>query len=670
MVKTRNTDFEGHQSEDEHQSRAETVEETNLTDMVRQMKEEVIAMKQQREKDAAEMVALREENAALKNQHQDPTWKPSETTHTQESFHSYGHHTSTPHTSVATPVVHASASQPSLSLDKYDGTTDPDEHVDVFLTQVTLSTTDDAALCRIFPTSLKGRALSWFTRLPANSINSFGTLASQFTIQFATSWPHQLTSLALVGIRQEKKESLRIFMSRFNKAALEIRDLNPAVALHHLTTALKLGPFANSICKKPPTDMDDLRRRADKYMQMEELAEFRNQARAEVSTKSDKPTDVSFRGRPKDFGPREKPPRGPRYSQYTPLNTSRSAILERALASEVLAVPKRASTPPRADTSKFCRYHRNRGHSTEECATLKDKIEDLIKQGQLQSFIDRLNSSRHTDRPRRQDQPEQRTRTDSYRERSRSRSRREEEPPTQTRRVINTIAGRFAGGGSSSSAQRRHLRAVRHVHAVETVRRRLPTITFTENDFRGIDPDQDDPMVISVEIHNCVMRKTLVDQGSSADILYWNTFKQLGIPESELVPYDEPLVGFSGERVKTKGYIKLSTRFGFEGTEYRDISVKYVVVHTSTSYNILLGRPSLNRLGAIVSTPHLAMKFPAESRHVITIHADQKTARECYFASLRLPKVNEAREEPKGLHSVSQQSVIDLDPRIDKDERV
>nr|KYP76224.1 hypothetical protein KK1_020457 [Cajanus cajan] len=110
----------------------------------------------------------------------------------------------------------------SLPLDKYDGTTDPDEHVDVFLTQVTLSTTDDVALCRIFPTSLMGRALSWFTRLPTNSIDSFNMLASQFTIQFATSRPHQLTSLALVSIRHEMKESLRTCMSRFNKAALEI----------------------------------------------------------------------------------------------------------------------------------------------------------------------------------------------------------------------------------------------------------------------------------------------------------------------------------------------------------------------------------------------------------------------------------------------------------------
>ncbi|XP_020235218.1 uncharacterized protein LOC109815046 [Cajanus cajan] len=436
MAKTRRTNLEDHQSEDEHPSgadNAETVEETNLTDMVRQMKEDMAAMKLQWERDAAEMAALREENAALKNQYRDPTWKPSETTHTQGSFHSHDHHTSIPHTSVAAPAVHASVSrsvQPmpagahrhpftpnimqsalldhwkSLPLDKYDGTTDLDEHVDVFLTQVTLSTTDDAALCRIFPTSLKGRALSWFTRLPANSVDSFNMLASQFTIQFATSRPHQLTSLALVSIRQEKKESLRAFMSRFNKAALEIRDLNLAVALHHLTTALKPGPFANNICKKPPTDMDDLRRQADKYMQMEELAEFRNQARAEVLAKPDKPAETNFRSRPKELIPREKPPRGPRYSQYTPLNTSRSAVLEQALASEVLAVPKRASTPPRADTTKSCRYHRNRGHSIEECAALKDKIEDLIKQGQLQGFIDRPTSSRHADWSRRHDHPE------------------------------------------------------------------------------------------------------------------------------------------------------------------------------------------------------------------------------------------------------------------------
>jgi len=59
------------------------------------------------------------------------------------------------------------------------------------------------------------------------------------------------------------------------------------------------------------------------------------------------------------------------------------------------------------------------------------------------------------------------------------------------------------------------------------------------------------------------------------------------------------------------------------------------VVDAHTAYNVLLGRPSLNTLRAIVSTPHLAMKFPLEDGKVITMYGDQKTVRECYVASLK-----------------------------------
>ena len=96
-------------------------------------------------------------------------------------------------------------------------------------------------------------------------------------------------------------------------------------------------------------------------------------------------------------------------------------------------------------------------------------------------------------------------------------------------------------------------------------------------------------MVISIKVVDCLVRKTLVDQWSSTDILFWNTFKQLDITESLLQPHDDPLFGFVSERVSMKGPIELLMRFDTKKDEYIDVIVKYMVIHVSTSYNILLG---------------------------------------------------------------------------------
>jgi len=47
------------------------------------------------------------------------------------------------------------------------------------------------------------------------------------------------------------------------------------VALHHLVTSLKLGPFSDNLCKKLAASMDELRQRAVKFMQFEKIREFK-----------------------------------------------------------------------------------------------------------------------------------------------------------------------------------------------------------------------------------------------------------------------------------------------------------------------------------------------------------------------------------------------------------
>lgn len=70
----------------------------------------------------------------------------------------------------------------SLNLERYNETTDLDEHLDAFLIQANLYTNDDAILCRVFPTSLKGEALTWYSGFPPRSIDSFDTLVERFSV--------------------------------------------------------------------------------------------------------------------------------------------------------------------------------------------------------------------------------------------------------------------------------------------------------------------------------------------------------------------------------------------------------------------------------------------------------------------------------------------------------
>jgi len=80
----------------------------------------------------------------------------------------------------------------------------------------------------------------------------------------------------------------------------------------------------------------------------------------------------------------------------------------------------------------------------------------------------------------------------------------------------------------------------------------MPPITFTNDDLHGLDNQQDDPMVITVELENYAVKKVLIDQGSVVDILYWATHQKLQLPTIAMVPYDEPIYRFSGEKVSTR----------------------------------------------------------------------------------------------------------------------
>ena len=87
--------------------------------------------------------------------------------------------------------------------------------------------------------------------------------------------------------------------------------------------------------------------------------------------------------------------------------------------------------------------------------------------------------------------------------------------------------------------------------------------------------------------------QVLVNNGSSADILYYLAFQQIGINKTRLIPTNAPLVGFGGTKLFLLGAVTLSvTTSDYPQQITKDVT--FLVVNCSSTYNSILGRPALN----------------------------------------------------------------------------
>ena len=125
-----------------------------------------------------------------------------------------------------------------------------------------------------------------------------------------------------------------------------------------------------------------------------------------------------------------------------------------------------------------------------------------------------------------------------------------------------------------------------------------------------------------------------MDNGSSADILYYPAFQHMRIGRDQLRPVNSPFVGFGGMKVQPVGTISLPVVVGIYPQQITR-NVNFLVVDCSSSYNAIIGRPTLNSWKAVTSTYHLSVKFPTE-HGVGQVQRDQLAARECYLAMMAM----------------------------------
>nr|XP_023885355.1 uncharacterized protein LOC111997487 [Quercus suber] len=438
---------------------------------------------------------------------------------------------------------------------------------------------DEALMCKVFPSSLGPVAMRWFDGLKAGSINSFKELTQAFGSRFVTCRRAVRPVSSLLSLFMREGESLKAYSDRYWEMFNEVEGNNDAMAL----STFKLGlptdhGLRASLSGKPVANVRQLMDRIEKYKRVEE-------------------DQQQGKGKDKVISQERRDSRSDRYNYNKPRR-------------DFAGWPnKMIGNPEKRNYNLYCQYHQDHGHTTEDCRSLWDYLDQLVRDGKLKHLLHPSSGREQTGSgPRRDNLPK---------------------PPLGTINVILAAPGRTGSwplkvmsvgrppAGESSRGPKRTKSGAPLV------------IGFSDEDMIGTTQPHDDALVITLRIGGYDVKRVMVDQGSAVEVMYPDLYKGLGLKPQDLTPYDSPLLSFEGRPVVPKGRIRLPVQSGTEVVE-----LDFIVVDAYSPYTALVGRPWIHALGAVPSTLHQKVKYPSEGQ-IREIRGDQSATRQCLVAAIQ-----------------------------------
>nr|CAN63705.1 hypothetical protein VITISV_013105 [Vitis vinifera] len=490
----------------------------------------------------------------------------------------------------------------------YDGSNDPFDHIMHYRQLMTLDIGNDALLCKVFPASLQGQTLSWFHRLPPNSVDNFRDLSEAFVGQYLCSARHKQNISTLQNIKMQDNESLREFVKRFGQAILQVEAYSMDAVLQIFKQNICPGtPFFESLVKKPPTTMDDLFRRANKYSCSKTTYEQPPSKNAKLPDRP-RPSDRRQEGP----GRSERPP-------LTPLSISYEKLLPMIQGMSDFRWPKPLGMDPsKRDHSKKCVFHKEHGHTTEECRCLHYLVERLIKARHLKQYLRSDTGGRDVSQNHNTGAPK---------------------APAVPKAVINYING--GPSDEEYDSKRKRQKLLRAASVRERINSIQPGITGGAPRpidgtimFPPVDPTQIlhphlDALIMSLEIGDFDVRRILIDPGSSAYLVQASVVSHMG---HSLIGLENPgriLSGFNGLSTMSLGDIVLPVQAGPVA-----LNVQFSMVQDLSPFNVILG--FLTKDGQI------------------DLYGGQLAARQCYQIAREAGTSHEDASLPESSHTCDQ----------------
>ncbi|XP_073130434.1 uncharacterized protein [Henckelia pumila] len=362
----------------------------------------------------------------------------------------------------------------SAKIKEYDGSADPEEHVTRFENVAMLHCYGDQIKCKIFLTTLVDSAQRWFENLEEGSIKTFKEFREVFLQHFSSSKRYKKTTLSLFEIKQLNEESLRAYIKKFNRVALEVPACAPETKITAFTQGLREGEFFRFLVQRAPRYFEDLLAQAEKYISMEEAQrQKREKDRREEQKERENRVVKEEEGR-----------------------INRGGLLLLLLTGECRRFVVEPGQPVPEETKHVEKKQRGR------------------------PWVPRFDISRDN-------------RPDPSKAREVA-SRGPDKGPREgpSKRVINMIS-RGSTDGDSNRARKSWSK--REVLGIEARRPDpCPVITFGPEDLERVCLPHNDALLIRAQVANYDIRRVFVDSGSSVNVIFQDAFEQMDLRDVRL----------------------------------------------------------------------------------------------------------------------------------------
>uniref|UniRef100_A0A2N9GWW3 RNase H type-1 domain-containing protein n=1 Tax=Fagus sylvatica TaxID=28930 RepID=A0A2N9GWW3_FAGSY len=520
----------------------------------------------------------------------------------------------------------------------YDGKSDPVGHLSRFRQAMAIHNSNDALMCRVFPSSLGEVGLRWFDRLEHGSIRSWKEMSKIFTARFITNTRKPKEIDSLLALTMKVGETLKSYSTRYWEVYNDIDACDEDIVVKTFRFGLhEDSKLRKSFTKRPPINMAELMTRLEQHIRVEDDPKSAAKI-AEVAPLVDR---KAAQPEPQPESRRAKKAKNSTGTSGTGVCLAVYTTFKEPIYRLLPFIkdkpyfewpPKMPGDPATRETKPYCNYHREREHLTEHCRAYRYHLEHLVKNGHLKQYVD------------------------------------ESKSPHQNVEVprINVKASAPVGiidvihFESTCHDQRGEMRRAAHLREVFQVqdspqmapgplrKESVEEIVFNNQDLEGVQLPHSDALVITLRIGEFDVKRVLIDPGSSVEIMYESLFRGLGLRKKDLSGAEGPLSGFSGETVIPSGKVMINVRAGTVSSP-----TEFFVLNTFSPYNAILGRPWLHRMGAVPSTLHQRLRFPTP-QDIMEIMGDQLAAKQCLVAA-----VKQRDQRPQGEHRTQLLTLLD-----------